>query len=686
MKKLMFSLLTLSLALFVLTASYAQEDVDIDILRAADVNADGMIDILDLVLVAGFFGETPTENQTVNPDVNGDGKINILDLVLVASHLGETVRLLAVLERVEPARGLELIPNDSITLTFDHPPEDITVSEGVFTITDNTVTITGPFTPGTLELTITWSDGSEVLTYTVRQPADFVSAEPAVDSELIPNDSITMTFNHPPEDVTVSEGVATITDNTVTIMGPFTPGTLELTITWSDGSEVLTYTVRQPADFVSAEPTVDSELIPNDSITMTFNHPPEDVTVSEGVATITDNTVTITGPFTPGTLELTITWADGSEVLTYTVRQPADFMSAEPTVDSELTTNDSITLTFDHPPEDVTVSEGDATITDNTVTITGPFTPGTLELTITWADGSETLNYTVRQSAALERVEPATGEDITPNDSITLMFDHPPEDVKVNEGVATITDNTVTITGPFTPGPLALTVTWADGSETFDYTVRQLVAFVSAEPALDSELTVDGTITLTFDNPPEDVTVSEGVATITDNTVTITGPFTPGDLELTVTWADGSLPFTYTVAEPDTEPPSITGGTISDGDEDVDAEAINSSALIEIAFSEDVSGTIALQTEAGDDVGWLGKVEGNKGRLELVKGKELDPETTYVIAGKVEDAAGNETDISITFGTARAYDGIPIEVTDADFETVVLGSKIPIVVDFYKDG
>ena len=610
MKKLMCSLLTLSLALFVLTASYAQEDADIDILRAADVNTDGMINILDLVLVAGFFGETPTEDQTLNPDVNGDGKINILDLVLVASHFGETVRLPAVLERVAPAGGSELIPNDSITLTFDHPPEDITISEGVFTITDNTVTITGPFTPGTLELTITWADGSETLNYTIRQPADFMSAEPESGSELIPNDSITLTFDHPPEDVTVSEGVTTITDNTVTI----------------------------------------------------------------------------TGPFTPGALELIITWADGSETLNYTIRQPADFMSAEPAIDSEITTNDSITLTFDHPPEDVTVSEGVATITDNTVTITGPFTAGTLELTITWADGSETLNYTIRQAAALERVEPAAGEEITPNDSITLTFDHPPKDVTVNEGVETITDNTVTITGPFTAGTLELTVTWADGSETFDYTVRQLVAFVSAEPAPDSELTVDATITLTFDNPPKDVTVSEGDATITDNTVTITGPFTPGALELTVTWADGSLPFTYTVAEPDTEPPSITGGTISDGDEDVDAEAINSGALIEIAFSEEVSGTIALQTEAGHDVGWLGKIEGNKGMLELVKGKELDPETTYVIAGKVKDAAGNETDINITFVTASAYDGIPIEVTDADFETVVLGSKIPIVVDFYKDG
>ena len=102
---------------------------------------------------------------------------------------------------------------------------------------------------------------------------------------------------------------------------------------------------------------------------MTFDHPPEDVTVSDGVATITDNTVTIAGPFTPGTLTLAVTWADGSETLTYTVRQPADFVSAEPAADSEITTNDSITLTFDHPPEDVTVSEFNGELEDDTTVV-----------------------------------------------------------------------------------------------------------------------------------------------------------------------------------------------------------------------------------------------------------------------------------------------------------------------------
>lgn len=44
----------------------------------ADVNADGVVNILDLVVVANAFGEP-------NPDVNGDGTVNVLDLVIVAN-------------------------------------------------------------------------------------------------------------------------------------------------------------------------------------------------------------------------------------------------------------------------------------------------------------------------------------------------------------------------------------------------------------------------------------------------------------------------------------------------------------------------------------------------------------------------------------------------------------------------
>ena len=55
-----------------------------------DVNVDGVVDVMDLVLVAATIGTTPPENTLPNPDVNGDGVINSEDLALVMAALENT--------------------------------------------------------------------------------------------------------------------------------------------------------------------------------------------------------------------------------------------------------------------------------------------------------------------------------------------------------------------------------------------------------------------------------------------------------------------------------------------------------------------------------------------------------------------------------------------------------------------
>ena len=52
-----------------------------------DLNADGTVNILDLVLVSNQFGES---GEGLSGDVNMDGTVNILDLVQVASYFGKS--------------------------------------------------------------------------------------------------------------------------------------------------------------------------------------------------------------------------------------------------------------------------------------------------------------------------------------------------------------------------------------------------------------------------------------------------------------------------------------------------------------------------------------------------------------------------------------------------------------------
>ncbi len=53
----------------------------------SDINRDGMVDTIDLVLVAASFGKTITGSANPNPDVNGDGVVDIIDLLLVVNEI-----------------------------------------------------------------------------------------------------------------------------------------------------------------------------------------------------------------------------------------------------------------------------------------------------------------------------------------------------------------------------------------------------------------------------------------------------------------------------------------------------------------------------------------------------------------------------------------------------------------------
>ncbi len=79
-----------------------------------DVNGDGIVNVLDLIIVGAEFGRVIDDvifGQ--NPDVNRDGVVNTLDLVAVGTHFGETTGAPAA-----PERSPTVI---SATIRFENP-------------------------------------------------------------------------------------------------------------------------------------------------------------------------------------------------------------------------------------------------------------------------------------------------------------------------------------------------------------------------------------------------------------------------------------------------------------------------------------------------------------------------------------------------------------------------------------
>ena len=104
------------------------------------------------------------------------------------------------------------------------------------------------------------------------------------------------------------------------------------------------------------------------------------------------------------------------------------------------------------------------------------------------------------------------------------------------------------------------------------------VAFVSVSPDIGGSIAANGTITLTFDGTPEDVDIRAasdikiGKTVVSGRTVEIHGPFTQGELNLTVTWLDGRKTLNYTVTAPD---PNIVDDTIDTGGGDIGSQPVH---------------------------------------------------------------------------------------------------------------
>ncbi len=177
-------------------------------------------------------------------------------------------------------------------------------------------------------------------------------------------------------------------------------------------------------------------------------------------------------------------------------------------------------------------------------------------------------------------------------------------------------------------------------------------AFVSASPA-DGDLAANGSISVTFDNNPGDVTVTGGgTVSAAGKTRTISPPeagYPTGALTITVTWTngDGSQDLTYNIIAADETAPEVKSSDPENGAEGVSADLEE----VSVTFSEPVTGDLMLLDDGGDDLSWEQSTDGDTITLTVIAGSDLGNETEYTIAGTVSDGAGNEAEVELTFVT-----------------------------------
>lgn len=73
------------------------------------------------------------------------------------------------IQSVDPPDGSTIPIDATITISFNHAPENLDVaSKGKVSTSDNTITISGPFPIGKFDVELTWKDGNRRLTFTVE--------------------------------------------------------------------------------------------------------------------------------------------------------------------------------------------------------------------------------------------------------------------------------------------------------------------------------------------------------------------------------------------------------------------------------------------------------------------------------------------------------------------------------------
>ena len=179
---------------------------------------------------------------------------------------------------------------------------------------------------------------------------------------------------------------------------------------------------------------------------------------------------------------------------------------------------------------------------------------------------------------------------------------------------------------------------------------------VQVSPVSGSTILLNQRFVLTFNESVVAAMVNGFPATGSGLNWRVFPTLTEGSVFLNVEWTnrdssiDSKLVGPYTVKEPDRTPPRVVGGTVANGENNVNPGSINVSGF-RFDFDESVTGSIKLVDDSGIDLNWIASVSARTTTLTPVAGQELRLGATYFIEIDVRDAAGNVSQIKIVFFT-----------------------------------
>ena len=450
------------------------------------------------------------------------------------------------------------------------------------------------------------------------------------------------------------------------------------TIDISSGANRLALPLEKVAELLNTNPASGAQMRGTGSLTLNFSAPPGVVTVHGRQAVVQGHTATWAWPppgLAAGLTHLNITWTaagGGNGTIQLRIIGWANIISITPASATLTALGESLQLSAkvkdseNQPVPGAPVSWSSNNPAVANVNADGLVTTrsnGKAIITAESGGASKDVGITVAQTSAEISIAPASatltalGETLPLSAAVRDAKNQSIPDATVSWSSSNTAVVRVSPRGLVTArgnGKAIITAKSGAKSATAEITVEQVATTIEITPAGPFRIVAGrsqqliATVRDPNNNPIAGAEVrweSQGPSIATVDSTGLVAAKGDGQTNI-IASSSGLSSQLITIDVPDTMPPSIVTGTVSNGEVKVDVNESN----FRFKFNEPISGSIKLTDEVGNDLNWVANVSGRTATLTMGAGRLLYA-TTYRIEVDVRDGANNRTRQTITFVT-----------------------------------